>query len=290
MWFWLTLGSAVFGATEIILSKRILHKVSPAVLSWALFALTLPVLIPITIWQGIPTINALFLVGVTGSALFFVFARTIFNSALRDNLVSKILPLTAFSGIFTYIFGLIMLSETLRPLPVAGLFTILIGSYILNVDQAKEDILEPFKLLFRTRGALLLLASILLGSITVIFDKIGVKNTFPNNPTFVILAEQVLQSSFITVYLIKRERKTWFSSLKQNFYYLFFLSLIFLVVSFLVFYAYIDGPVALIIGIKRLQIFFILVMGYIFLRDKPTKHSWMATTVMVLGALMIKLG
>ena len=51
-----------------------------------------------------------------------------------------------------------------------------------------------------------------------------------------------------------------------------------------------DGPVALVIGVKRLQIFFMLLMGYLFFKDKTTKHIWVATFIMVLGVLMIRLG
>lgn len=290
MWFWLAFGSAILGALEIILSKHALKKVSPSLLTWSVFVLTLPILIPITLYQGIPSINTLFLIGVVGSSLTFVFGKTIFNDALKNGLVSQILPLTAFTGFFTYIFGLLILSESLRIIPVLGLITILVGSYILNVDQAKEDILEPFKLLVRTKKALLLLAAILLGSITAILDKIGVQNTFPQNPTFVIFSEQIIQSAFVTAYLIKKGRKTWIPPLKENFRLLFLISLIYLAISFLVLFAYTDGPVALVLGIKRLQIFFILIMGYIFLKDKPTRESWVATMIMILGVLMVRLG
>lgn len=290
MWFWLALGSAVFGAIEVILSKSLVGKVSPALLSWAFFALTLPILLPLTLYQGIPSINSMFLVGIIGSSVAFVFARTIFNDALRNNLISQILPLTAFSGIFTYLFGLIFLSETLRIIPLLGLFSVIIGSYILNVDQAKEDALKPFKLLFLTRGSLLFLLSVLLGSATVILDKIGVINTTPNNPAFVLFTEQIIMTGLMTAYLIKKENGTWVKQLKQNFRALFIVSFVVLLIGLLVYYAYIDGPAALIIGIKRLQIFFILILSAIIFNDKPTKYSWMATFIMILGVLMIRLG
>lgn len=290
MWFWLALGSAILGAVDIILNKKLVHKVSPALLSWALFTLTLPIMIPFAAISGIPTVNLFFLVGILGSSLTFVFAKTLFNGALKNNIVSQILPLTAFGGLFSYIFGLILLSESLRLIPVLGLIAIVAGAYILNADQAREDIFRPFKLLFNTKGALLLLISIMLGSLAVILDKMGVINTFPKNPIFVIICEQVIQSAFMTAYLIKKEGKTWIPPLKQNFIFLSVNSLIYLAISFLIFFAYIDGPAALVIGIKRMQIFFALIMGIIFLRDKPTKHAWIATIIMILGVLMIKLG
>ncbi len=290
MWFWLALGSAVLGAIDLILNKKLVHRVSPALLSWALFTLPLPIMIPFAMLSGIPAINTLFLIGVIGSSLTFVFAKTLFNGALKNNIVSQILPLTAFAGLFSYIFGLILLSESLRFIPVLGLVAIVAGAYILNADQAREDIFRPFKLLFNTRGALLLLASIILGSLTVILDKMGVINTFPKNPIFVIICEQVIQSAFMTGYLIKKEGRIWIPSLKRNFNLLFLNSLLYLAISFLVLYAYIDGPAALVTGIKRLQIFIALTLGIIFLKDKPTKHAWIATIIMILGVLMIKLG
>lgn len=290
MWFWLALASAVLGAIEIILAKRILSKVSGGLLAWSPFALTLPIIAAISLWQGAPSVNELFVFGVVGSSIFYVLARTIFNNALKDNLISQILPLTAFSGVFTYIFGLFLLSETLRPIPLLGLFIVITGSYILNVNQAKEDAFKPFKLLIQSRGATLILFSILLGSMTAVLDKLGVKNTTPENPTFVVFTEQILQSGLMTMYLLKTESKTWLNSLRLNFKPLFVISLIFLATSLLVLWSYIEGPVALVLGIKRMQIFFTLIMGYILLKDKPTTQAWIATLVMILGVFMIKMG
>lgn len=290
MWFWLALGSAVFGAIEVILSKSLVSKVSPALLSWALFALTIPVLLLLSLLQGIPSLNLMFWAGVIGSSVAFVFARTIFHGALRDNLISQILPLTAFSGIFTYLFGLILLSEALRFIPVLGLFSIIFGSYILNVNQAKTDILKPFKLLFLTKKSLIFLLAIFLGSLTAILDKIGVVNTNPNNPAFVLFTEHIIMTGLMTAYLIKRENNTWINQLKHNFKALFITSSVILLIGLLAFYAYIDGPAALVMGIKRLQIFFILILSAIIFNDKPTRYSWIATFIMVAGVLMIRLG
>lgn len=291
MWFWLALASAFFGALDIIINKKALHKVSPALLAWSAFALSIPPLIYFSFKEGIPNLNLVFLIGVFGSSLAFVFAKTIFNSALKKNLISKILPLTAFSGIFTYVFGLIFLSESIRPIPVLGLLSIIFGSYILNVDQAREDITKPFKLLFLRKESALFLLAVLLGSLTSILDKAAINNTAPASPVFTLLIEQIIMSVIMYGYLIKKENKTWFKELKNNFWMLSLNSLSFLIVGLLVMNAYSHGgPVALVVGVKRLQIFFVLLMGYLFFKDKPTKLVWLATAIMILGVLMIKLG
>lgn len=290
MWFWLALASAVLGAVDIILSKKALQKVSAAVLSWSLFVMPIPLLIYLTFLEGIPTLNLFFFIGVFGSSLVFVLGKTIGSGILKKNLISKILPLTSFGGVFTYIFGLIFLSESIRLIPLLGLISIIFGSYILNADQAREDFLKPFKLIFLKKESLVYLLAIMLGSATVILDKTALNNTAPTSPIFTILFEQIIMSIMLGVYMIKRESKTWVIEIRKNFGILFLNSIAFIAVGLLVFYAYTDAPVALVTGVKRLQIFFILLMSYLFFKDKPTKHVWIATVIMILGVLMIKLG
>ncbi len=290
MWFWLAFGAAILGAIDIILNKKLLHRVSPATLNWALYAFSLPILIPLALRSGIPSLNFIFWMAIVLSSITFVIGRTIYNDALKNNLVSDIIPITAFSGVFIYLLGLMFLSETIRLIPLLGLSLVIIGSYILNVDQAREGILRPFKLLFRTKAAMLLLLAIVLTSITAIFDKMGVINTSPTNPLFVILLENILEVSLLTIYLVKQERKTWIKEVKSNYKLLFINSIVYLAVGWVVFSAYQSGPVALIIGIKRLQIFFALILGYLLLKDKPGKHTWIATAVMILGVILIKIG
>lgn len=291
MWFWLAVGSSVFGAIDVIISKKVLHKVSAVVLAWSLFAFSIPILICLSIREGVPSLSSFFFIGTFGSSLVFVFSKAISNNALKQNLISKILPLTAFSSFFTYIFGLLFLSEFIKPLPVLGLLSIIFGAYILNADQAREDLLKPFKLLFLRKESLIYLLSIMLGSLTVIFDKSALASTFPQSPTFTMLIEQIIMSALLGAYLVKKESKTYVMEIRKNFGILFLNSMTNLVVGFLIFYAYsLGGPVALVVSVKRLQIFFVLLMGYLFFKDKPTKHIWIATAIMILGVLMIKLG
>lgn len=290
MWFWLAIASSILGAVDVILSKKALHKVSAVVLSWSLFALPIPLLIYLALLEGIPTLNLFFFLGVFGSSLAFVFAKTIGSEILKNNLISKILPLTAFGGIFTYIFGLIFLSESIRLVPLLGLLAIIFGAYILNADQAREDFLKPFKLLFLKKESLLYLLAIMLGSLTAILDKWALNNSIPTSPVFTTLIEQIIMSILLSGYLLRKESKMYFTQLKNNFGILLLNSIVFIAVGLLIFYAYTGAPVALVLGVKRLQIFFILLMGYLFFKDKPTKHVWIATAIMILGVLMIKLG
>lgn len=291
LWFWLAIASSIFGAVDLIISKKALRRVSAAVLAFSLFALTIPILIFLSLWEGIPTLNWLFLIGTLTSSLVFVFSKTITNEVLKQNLISKILPLTAFAGFFTYIFGLVFLSESIKFIPLLGLVLVLLGAYILNADQAREDLLKPLKLLFLEKKSLIYLFAIMLGGLTVILDKWALSNTLPSSPTFTLLTEQIFMSILLGAYMLKKENKTYVLGIKNNFKILLLNSVTNLFTGFFIFYAYsFGGPAALVVGIKRFQIFLILLMSYIFFKDKPTKHVWIATAIMIAGVLMIRIG
>ncbi len=290
MWFWLSLASALLGAVDIILNKKALKNVSPVVLNWALNALPIPILIIIILKSGIPALNITFWIAVTGSSITWSIGKSMINHGLKNSLVSQIIPLTSFTGIFTYIFGLVFLGENLKLIPMLGLVSIILGSYILNVDQAREGILKPFKLIFASKASILFLLALMITSITAIFDKKSLLNTIPTSVLFVLLVENIIETLILTPYLIIKEKNTWILEVRNNFKVLFINSMLLLLIGYVVFAAYSDSPVALVLGIKRLQIFFALILGYFFLKDKPTKHAWIATLIMILGTILIKIG
>lgn len=290
MWFWLALVSAILAAGTIILNKHVLKNVSPGVLTWATFTLAAPLLfIPIFL-NGIPPVNINFFYAVAGSSITYVIAKTIVNEVLKNNLVSKIVPLASLTNIFTYILGVIFLSESIRIIPLLGLFLIVFGIYILNIDRIKTNFFEPFKYLFTSKASFLFMLAMLAGSTTVIFDKIGAINLDSPDPTYFILWTHIVMIVLATGYLFRKKEKTFKPELKKNFLVLFLCSFLFIAISYLMLLGYLSGPVALVLTINRLQVFFILMFGYLFLKDKPAKHTWISVAIMLVGTLMIKLG
>lgn len=290
MWFTLALISSVLGAIDVVLNKLCLNKVSAVVLTWSLFTLSLPFIAFFALKSALPAVNLLFYLGVLGSAISFVLSKTITNQILKNHLVSQIFPLTAFNGLFLYLLGLVFLAESIRLVPVIGLIAIIFGSYLLNADKVKEGFLKPFQTLFTNKASLIFLGATFLNSLTTIFDKVGINNTQPINPAFALLIENLIMVAFLTVYLFQKEKTTWVNEVKNNLGILLINCAVYTVVSLLIFNAFTSGPVALVMGIKRLQIFFILILGYFFFKDKPSKYAWSASAMMALGAILIKLG
>lgn len=288
MWFWWAFLAAIMAAVSVVLTKKALKNISAPLVTWVLFSLNTPIVALIAFKDGITQVNYLFFVGAIGSASIFAIAKTLRLVAIKQALLSKIAPLATFNAVFAYLLALIFLSEKIQLMGVVGLLLITMGAYILNAEELGKDLLKPFRLLITEKASLLFLLGVALTSVTAIFDKVSITNTFPTNPSLTLLMENIIVSFLLLIYLQKK-KKGWLNELKENFKFLSLTSLVYMVAVIAVFSAFATGPVALVIGIKQLQLFFVLFLSYLAFQDKPTKHSLLASVIMVAGVILIKL-
>lgn len=288
MWFWYGLAAAVVGAVSIIINKRALRGVSARVLALALFSVSIPFLLILAFSSGVPQLNAAFSIGVIGSSLAFVVAKTITNESIKQSLLSHIFPLTAFGSLFTYVLGVLFLSEYLTVPAVIGLVTVALGAYMLNAQSAREDILKPFRLLLTDRHSFLYILAMLLAALSSIFDKVAVRSISSAGVLWTLLGENIIMS-LLLVWSLERSEKRWVRDFRQNFGILFVAGMVYAVLAYLVLSGFVDGPVALVTGIKRLQIVFVLLLSHVIFRDKATKHVWLGTLIMISGVILLKL-
>ena len=153
MWFWYALVAALLGAISVVVNKRALEEVNASVLTWAIFAFQLPLLLFFSFVGGRVTVLPSFWVGIVASSAVFVVGKTISLSSMKQSVLSKITPLATLSVAFSYLLGMVLLGETLRLLPVAGLVLLIVGAYTLNVVAVRESWVMPLLLLWRGRGA-----------------------------------------------------------------------------------------------------------------------------------------
>ena len=204
MWFWYALLSALVSAISVILNKKALKNINASLVSWALFAFSIPFLIYPAFKDGIPKVNNLFWIVITASVVSFAYAKTLSLKSLKGSLISEIVPLTFFAVLFQYIFGLIFLSESLKIISIIGLILIVVGGYTLKVKEAKEDFFKPFKLLTTNKNSLMYLVAMIIMPLTTIFDKIGLRNIQPVNQSFLLLMENIMTTILIGFYMTKK--------------------------------------------------------------------------------------
>lgn len=289
MWFWYAIGSALTSAVSIILNKRALKNINSSLVSWALFAFSIPFLIYPAFKDGWPNVNLLFWLAVTASVITFAYAKTLALKSLKGSLMSEVVPLVFFAVFFQYIFALIFFSESIKLIQIIGLIFIVIGGYTLKIEEAREDFLRPFKLLFTNKNAFMYLFATFIMTVTTIFDKAGLLNVKPVNQSFLLLVQNVMTTVLIGVYLSKKNLN-WIKDLKINFWTLFLNGIVYVLLNLFWLYGITTGAIALVSGIKKLEVFFVLIIGWLFLGDKPKKGVWLGCLIMLFGVILIKFG
>lgn len=289
MWFWFAIGSALTSAISIILNKKALKNISSSLVSWSLFAFPIPFLIYPAFKDGWPKVNIVFWLAIFASVVTFVYAKTVSLRSLKSSLISEVVPLAFFSVFFQYIFGLVFFSEYIKIIPIIGLVLTVIGGYILKVEEAKEDFFRPLKLLFTNKNTFMYLFAMMLMAVTTIFDKTGLLNMKSVNQSFLLLVESILSALLIGIYMTRKNEK-WVKDLKINFWILLLNGIIYTLLSLFWLYGITSGPVALVSAIKKLEVLFVLIIGWLLMGDKPKRDVWIGSFIMLVGIILIKLG
>lgn len=288
MWFWYAILSALTSAISVILNKKALNKINPSLVSWSLFVFSLPLLAYPAFKDGIPKFTNTFWFASVASVFIYGFGKTLSLKSLKNNLMSEIIPLSLFGVVFQYIFGLFLFSERLNLTSIGGLLLIIIGGYFLKIEEAKEDFLKPFKLLFTNKSAFFYLIAFILMVLASALDKMSLINMKPVNQSFYLFWTNMLTTILISSYILKNN-KNWIYDLKNNFWVLLISGLIFYLVSIFYLYGITTGALALVSGVKKIEVFFVLILGWLLFGDKPKKGVWIGSLIMLVGIILIKL-
>jgi len=290
MWFYIALATSVISAISVIFSKKILKGVSPSVLTWCTLVLATPIIAIFAIKEGIPNLNTLFIAGVVGSVIFYTASEIIQFRAMKIADLSAIYPLVSLGPIFTLIVAFRPpLNEKPGCIAIIGVLITLLGVYVLNVNNAKEGLLKPIKLLFENKASALMILSVVINSVVIAFDKLAINNTIPQNTTFVLLAENILVIVGLLPILYLRN-KNFTRQIFDNKKLFIILGLLNAVSTILAFSAVGSGSVGLVSTILKTQLLFVLLFSFIFFKDKPRLETIIGSIIMILGVVLIKIG
>jgi drug/metabolite transporter (DMT)-like permease len=287
MWFWWGVATAIISAISIIINKKALSSVSTSLTTWSLFALSLPFIVVCYLLSAKPTLTQDFYLGIIGSSLFFAISKTVSLLVIKQTELSKVIPLNTFTSVFIYLLALIFLGEVIRTIPLIGLSVVIVGAYVLNAGQRSQGVLKPFIYLATHKESRLYLIAVLLSAASGTFDKVALKGSLPASPLAVLLGENLLISMFLLGYL-NIKKAGWIKELKNNYKILTLASGVYALGSITTFAGFADGPIALVSGVKRLQLLVVLLFSFIFFKDKPTKYSVIASIITILGIFLIK--
>lgn len=288
MWFWYALLSAIISGISITIQKHTIRKVSVVTVLFAMYVIPLPILGFSAYRQGIPTVHIMFPIAVLMSTVPFLLSRILQLRVLRVRNASEVYPLVALNPLFLYTLGLVALQEYLTVYSMVGMICGVVGVYLLQIKHDQKSVWDPFRSLIRDSDSRIFLLSSVLVSFSAIGDKWALRSMTPVNIPFLILTEQMIMVCAVTVIAIKRDTRI-VSEITRHYRVLVLSSIIGMCVTYLVFSGFIDGPVALVSSIKKMEIFFVLLLGILFFHEKPTKYSIIATCIMVGSVFLIRI-
>jgi len=102
------------------------------------------------------------------------------------------------------------------------------------------------------------------------------------------LGGNIISSILLIGYSIVRKKQVT-REFKTKFGSLFIASMIYMILVLLVYSGFASGPIALVSGVKKLELLFVLLFSWIFFRDKPSKHTFLASICMLLGIVCMKI-
>lgn len=293
IWAILALTAALLTSFNPIIYRRILRDADVALTTWAGQALSLPLLAftAFFLFKPFPAVDALFIVGILGSAVLNVAAHLASNRALQIAEASLVTPFLTFNPFFTTLIAMITLQEFPTARGVSGVLLVIVGAILINLQRNWR---MELKQLVRNRGiALTLLASFIWG-VTPIFEKIAIQHTQPENPPLVGLGSTLLLGVFLAPALFRRstmrvtnEPASASAQIRGHWRGFVLLGLIGGITPIFGLGAFSLGNVGYVTALFKLSTIFTLVWSRIWLDERTGVRRLPGALIMVIGAILI---
>src|SRR5262245_4257149 len=173
MWVVYALTAALLTSFLPIINKRLLVHVRVAIVAWLPNALSLPLLLAATLLlRGWSQVDALFLAGILAAGLLNLIATLASTRALQLTDASVATPLLSFNPAFTLLVSIFTLQEIPGTRGAVGVLLIVLGTYLLQVERAREGLFAPIRALIRQPGVLLAVGASFLWGLTPVAEKL----------------------------------------------------------------------------------------------------------------------
>jgi drug/metabolite transporter (DMT)-like permease len=306
LWALLSGIGACTNAAYFIVNKKFLETIDPNFLAASEFLCASFFLMGISWIHGIPVIGPWFLGAILVSTLLNILATILTFRALASSDISLAVPMLSFTPLFLVGTAAIFLGEIPSAIGIAGIITIVAGSYILNMAQGHTRITDPFRNMFTHPGVMAMLTVAFLYAVSINFDKLVVQNSdaiFGSGFEFLLLGSSFGVLAVLGYYMRHpgflhpgnvtgtSGKPTPPSALHPPWKYLavagIFTGVLITIEAFTINTAYLIQIVPYVIALKRMSIILIVLYGTLIFREKEIVRRLAGAGLMVLGALLI---
>lgn len=208
----LALAATVLTSVLPIVNKRLLRDARPALVAWAINAASLPILAAgaflltqcslvsgtFSCTLSFPQFDGIFFAALLLSAALNWGATLLSTQALAQSDASLVTPLLTFNPAFTLLVAWLTLGEMPGVREALGVAIILLGSYLLEVEETSTGLLAPLAVLVRQPGAVFAILASALWGITTVLEKVAIEHVSPPSGPLVALAGTLLTVVLLT--------------------------------------------------------------------------------------------
>jgi drug/metabolite transporter (DMT)-like permease len=287
-WFVLALTSAILSAVSTLGEKKILFKLNPIQFSFYLSLFTLLFSVPFffsdTFIQPDPGSLAILFLKTLLSSFAFLFVMY----SIKNLEISEALPLLVLTPGFVAVFAFLFIGEALTYQEIIGLILLLAGTYLLETGSG-EGFWGPFKIFFQSKNYRFVITALLLFTVTSILDKVLVGKYKVTPHTFMGFQHLFMAVIFLVTFLFTKKNLQHKKLILSK----SIIGLIVFVAAITIGYRYTQieavkiAPVALVLAVKRISVFFATLVGGKIFNEKNLLKKAIATAIMVAGALLI---
>ena len=285
IWLFFGLAAALGDAGADAVTKRHLTPLSPYVMGLVRFLFAAPFLLLVALGLSRPALNPHFWGVVAVMVPLEITAILMYMQALRVCHLSLCIPFLAFTPVFLILTGWVILGEELNRWGLVGVVAIAGGSYILSLGSGVTGFWGPFRALARERGPRLMLGVAALYSCTAALFK---KAVLYSNPAFFgvfypLLVGGVMLGGYPVV------RGAGALALKSIWHWALLLGF-FVALSILSVAQGLElAPAAYMIAVKRLSLLFGVLLGGVWLKERPFLPRLLGASLMCGGVILIAL-
>ncbi|MDO8538472.1 MAG: DMT family transporter [archaeon] len=281
LWFLLALFGAFGQATNFALTKKFLGTIDKNTFAAGTYFISFILTFALTLYFGFPQIKEGFWFALLATGGLNIIAVFLNYKALQISDLSLTIPMIAFSPVFSIFISFILLNELPTLMGIVGIIFTVLGIYAINFFNGK-GFLEPFKQIYKNKGAMMMLGVAFVYSITANFDKIVIQTTD-------VFLGPALTFLFLSIFFfaLSMKNKTKIQVFQKNL-------LPFLLIGFVGFIGGLAISIALtmqivpyVLSVKRTSILFGVIYGGILFKETQAKNRLIGAIITVIGLVLI---
>lgn len=283
LWLFYALICGFSWATTDALCKKGVAEENELVIAWVRVGYAIPFLLFTWPYIKIPVLDSVFWLAIAIAIPLNILGLILYVRALKLSPLSLTIPFLALTPVFVLGVSFLILREIPSKLGLISILLIVAGIYLLNVHTGKQGIWQPLRAVTQERGSLLMIAVAFLYSITSTLAKLALNHSEPL--FFSLFYFTVLALVFLVVLGIRlgRETKQIFS--RPKLFLAIGLSNAIMVITH--FHAMDLTKVAYMIAVKRSNLLFGVLYGWILFGEQNIGERTLGSIVILLGVALL---